>query len=392
MPAALTSADLSGARDARARRPPRHLLLGPLPVVVIGAEGVGSILFHADKLQSALALAIGLGVAIAALLMRQRQPVTAIAIVLIDAAVVNFAPTLTLPMLLALFTIAMLRPRRETWIAALATAVVTIATPALHGHPITELQAILSRLVGIGMVVAIGLYLRTRQDYIEGLHERAERLERERELLSQQAVTDERGRIARELHDAVAHSVSLMVVQTQALRASGVDPQAAPTLDRIAGLGREALSEMHRMLGVLRPQQDGAERAPQPGVEDIAALVAQVREAGLEAGLRVEGDRRALPAGVDLSAYRIVQEALTNVIRHAHAANAIVTVRYGSDALELQVVDDGVGPQAPGDNGNGSGGHGLLGMRERVALFDGELELGAGPSGGYRVRAVLPLS
>jgi signal transduction histidine kinase len=263
-------------------------------------------------------------------------------------------------------------------------------TPLLHGAHEAP-GAILSRFVAVGLAVAAGLYLRARADYVTGLHERAARLEREQELLAEQAVAEERVRIARELHDVVAHNVSLMVVQAQALAATsegGAEQQAA--LARVAGLGREALSEMHRMLGVLRVQNGGPpEREPQPGVRDLESLLAGTRQTGLDATLAIEGTPIELPPGVDLSAYRIVQEALTNVIRHAHATQAEVTLRYRSDALSVTVNDDGMGPPP----GASTTGHGLVGMRERVALFGGKLEAGACPGGrGYRIHAQLPLS
>jgi signal transduction histidine kinase len=247
---------------------------------------------------------------------------------------------------------------------------------------------VVSRLVVIGLAVAVALYLRARADYINGLRERAERLERERELMAQQAVGDERVRIARELHDVVAHNVSLMVVQAQALAATGAPGGSHEALDRVADLGREALSEMHRMLGVLRLQNGGApELEPQPGVRDLPTLIERTRQAGLEASLDVAGSPRELPAAIDLSVYRIVQEALTNVIRHAGAEHATVTLDYTPDALEVSVIDDGAGP-----SGAQSGaGHGLVGMRERVGLFGGEFAAGGRIQGhGYRVRALIP--
>jgi signal transduction histidine kinase len=238
--------------------------------------------------------------------------------------------------------------------------------------------------------VALGLYLRARADYITGLQERAERLERERGLRAQQAVAEERVRIARELHDVVAHNVSLMVVQAQALAATGSGGDQGRALNQVADLGRDALSEMHRMLGVLRIQNGSApERAPQPGVRDLDTLVERTRQAGLETSLVQRGTARELPAAVDLSAFRIVQEALTNVIRHADAKRASITLAYGAEALEVTVLDDGVGSLQPADTGDG--GHGLIGMRERVALFGGELQTGQLQGGGYRVHAVLPM-
>jgi signal transduction histidine kinase len=258
----------------------------------------------------------------------------------------------------------------------------------IHEQTITA-GTIGSRLVVLGLAVAVALYLRARADYINGLKERAERLEREHELLAQKSVADERVRLARELHDVVAHNVSLMVVQAQALAATGGGDTQNETLGHVADLGREALSEMHRMLGVLRLQDgDAAEREPQPGVRDLPMLIERTRQAGLEAALNVDGSAREVPAAVDLSVYRIVQEALTNVIRHAHATQATVTLTYSPDALEVTVLDDGAGPPLGQANG---GGHGLVGMRERVALFGGELETGPRSYGsGYRVRALLP--
>jgi signal transduction histidine kinase len=201
-------------------------------------------------------------------------------------------------------------------------------------------------------------------------------------------VGDERVRIARELHDVVAHNVSLMVVQAQALAATGPHDTQHEALGQVADLGREALSEMHRMLGVLRLQNGGApELEPQPGVRDLATLVERTLQAGVETTLTVEGVPRDLPAAVDLSVYRIVQEALTNVIRHAHAHQATVTLGYSPDTLEVTVLDNGTGPSGE----HGDGGHGLVGMRERVALFGGELETGQRTYGnGYRVRALIP--
>jgi signal transduction histidine kinase len=199
---------------------------------------------------------------------------------------------------------------------------------------------------------------------------------RERELLAEAAANEERLRIARELHDAVGHDVSLMVVQAEALAAVTGDERA----DAIAALGRRTMGELHRTLKVLR---DDAAHAPQPGMESLDTVLDGARAAGVPITFTVEGAPRALPAGLDASAFRIVQEAVTNVIRHAGGAPASVTVHYGSDALELVVADEGSGAAA------GRGGHGLVGMRERVAAFGGTLE--AGPRDhGFVVRAELP--
>jgi signal transduction histidine kinase len=217
---------------------------------------------------------------------------------------------------------------------------------------------------------------------------RAQLAERERDLAAREAVVEERARIARELHDAIAHNVSMMVVQAGAERrvleaSEGSTPEVLATIERI---GRGALTEMRRLVGMLR-SDTADELAPQPGLGDLSTLAAQVREAGLPVELRVEGERRELPVGIELSAYRIVQEALTNALKHAGRAQATVQVRYGRDSLELEIVDDGAGAAAPVS----SGGHGLVGIRERVALYGGRLDAGRRPSGGFAVRVLLPI-
>src|SRR5207248_3034774 len=223
---------------------------------------------------------------------------------------------------------------------------------------------------------------------IRGREERAELAEREREVAAREAVVEERARIARELHDVVAHNVSMMVVQAGAERrvvdaANGSTREVLQTIEQI---GRSALTEMRRLLGMLRSDADDP-LAPQPGLDDLPTLVGQVREAGLPVELQVDGERRELPVGIELSAYRIVQEALTNALKHAGEAHATVRVRYGADSLELEIVDDGAGARAP----VASGGHGLVGMRERVALYGGRLDAGRRPSGGFAVRVLLPI-
>jgi signal transduction histidine kinase len=301
--------------------------------------------------------------------------------------VFGWGPVVVFPVLLALFNVAEYSQRALVISATIISGAAWVISLVVHGDRI-DAATIGSRLVVIGLVVAVALYLRARADYINGLRERAERLERERELLAQQAVGEERVRIARELHDVVAHNVSLMVVQAQALAATGAPDPQREALGHVADLGREALSEMHRMLGVLRLHNGGApELEPQPGVRDLPMLIERTRQTGLEATLTVEGQPRELPAAVDLSVYRIVQEALTNVVRHAQARRATVTLSYAPETLEVTVLDDGAGPSGE----NGDGGHGLVGMQERVALFGGELETGRRSYGdGYRVRALIP--
>ena len=210
------------------------------------------------------------------------------------------------------------------------------------------------------------------------------------ERQAERAAADERARMARELHDIVSHNLSVVVLQAAGAQAAG-GSDADPALEKIERSGLQALVEMRRLLGVLRqPGEQSArpELSPQPGVAGLAALAEGVRAAGLRVVLAVDGDPSPLPAAVDISAYRIVQEALTNVLRHAGQASAQVTVRCGADEVQIEVTDDGAGPQAGEQAG---GGHGLAGMRERVALFGGELTAGPRPGGGFAVRALLPL-
>jgi signal transduction histidine kinase len=242
---------------------------------------------------------------------------------------------------------------------------------------------------GIAWLTGYGLTRRLEQAH--AAEERAQRLELRREAEAREAVADERARIARELHDVVGHAVSVMTVQ-----ASGVRRLLNPEQDRerealmiVEQTGREALAEMRRLVGVLRRPEEAPALAPQPSLQFLDRLVEQAREAGLPVDVRIEGEAKELPAGVDLTAYRLVQEALTNAIKHAQATSAEVFVRYEDGAVELQVVDDGRGAS---DGTSESGGHGLVGMRERVTVYGGELEAGPRPEGGFALKARLPTS
>ena len=205
---------------------------------------------------------------------------------------------------------------------------------------------------------------------------------------AQRAVAEERVRLARELHDVTAHHVSVIALQAEAGQSLlPDDPQRAlEVLERIGTSAREALGDLRRMLGVLRSEEEPGERSPQPGLGALPALVAHVRQAGVPVELHVEGTPTPLDAAVDLSAYRIVQEALTNVLRHARARHATVTITYDDAGVGLEVADDGMGPPSRG-RGQGMG---LAGMRERAALLGGDLEVGPRPGGGFAVRARLP--
>jgi signal transduction histidine kinase len=238
----------------------------------------------------------------------------------------------------------------------------------------------------------LGHYVQTRRRYTESLEAQNRVLEQARHDLARQAVVEERLRIARELHDVVAHSMSVVAVHAGSGRmVAAEDPAAAErALATIEVTTRSALREMRRLLGVLRSAgaEEPAALEPAPGLADLDALVAQVTRSGVDVELRVEGRRTAVPAGVDLSAYRVVQEALTNVIKHAGPARAVVEVRYTDTAVTVEVVDDGQGAATPA----AAGGHGLVGMRERVAVHGGVLDVGPGDAGGFHVSARFPVT
>jgi signal transduction histidine kinase len=235
----------------------------------------------------------------------------------------------------------------------------------------------------------VGYIGRVRRDYLE---ERAARMEREREEEARRAVARERARIARELHDVVAHSVGLMTVQAGAANlVFAKDPDATlSSLSSIEETGRLALGELRRLLGVLRTEDEGEELSPQPGLDRLDDVVAKVEEAGVEVEVTVEGDLQDLPTALGLSAYRILQESLTNVLKHAGRwARAEVVVRRTQDELVLEIADDGRGVAS--EAARVRGGHGLIGMRERVALFGGRMSTGPRPGGGFFVRTEIPL-
>ena len=239
---------------------------------------------------------------------------------------------------------------------------------------------------GIGWLV--GYALRERTEQTQAAEERAARAERDREAAARVAVAEERARIARELHDVVAHAVSVMVLQVGAVRHRMPDSQAEnrEALQNVEQAGRTALAEMRRLLGAMRRDDDQPEYLPHPGLADLDSLLDDVRAAGLAVRLRVHGEPVALPPGLDLSAYRIVQEAVTNTLKHAHAHQAEVDVHYEPHDLRVEVRDDGRGPTT----GDGLG-HGLVGIGERVKIFGGDLSAGAAPTGGFVLRARLPL-
>jgi len=329
------------------------------------------------------------------LLGRRRFPFGAPAAVGIAAALISFVDKTVVPFdgvtflagCVALFLVASLRDRFQA-IAGFAIAEGVLAV-VVHNDPRSGVGNFVVASIIFAVVWAVAFGVGRKSVEADEAKERAVRAEREREERARAAVAEERARIARELHDVVGHSVSVMTVQ-----ASGVRRLLRPDQDRereallvVERTGREALAEMRRMVGVLRRPEEAPALAPQPSLDHLSRLVDQAREAGLPVELRIEGEAIQLPAGVDLTAYRLVQEGLTNVVKHAEATRAEVLVNYGDSYLEVTVRDDGKGV----GNGDG-GGHGLVGMRERVSVYGGELDAGPQTGGGYRLRAKLPLT
>ena len=301
----------------------------------------------------------------------------------------RLVPYLFIPFLIgcaAVFLVG-LRVRAQA-IAGLIAAIGVTALVA-YRDPLTSVGDFVATSIVLAILWAVAFALGETFREADSARSRAARAEREREERARLAVSDERARIARELHDVVGHSVSVMTVQASAARRL-LRPDQEKERDALLVVeqtGREALAEMRRMVGVLRRPEEAPALAPQPSLEQIQKLVEQTREAGLPVELRIEGEPAQLPAGVDLTAYRLVQEGLTNAVKHARAQHAEVVLQYADGQVEVSVSDDG-----RGDGGGDSGGHGLLGLRERVAVYGGELDAGPLAGGGYRLRATLPLS
>jgi signal transduction histidine kinase len=294
------------------------------------------------------------------------------------AGVDTFAPGV----LVATYTLAAHCERRVALRAGIVALLVLAPANAFSSGRL-QVDAAIPAVVALAAAWLLGDNMRTRRAYYRELEEKAERLEREREANERRAAAEEQARIARELHDVIAHNVGVMVLQAVGAReVFDADPaRAREALAAIESTGRDALSELRHLLGVAG---DGsAALAPQPGLAHLEALVDQVRATGLTVELAVEGETQDVPAGVGLSAYRVVQEALTNTLRHAFASRVWVFVRRRQGELEVEILDDGAGPPASA----AAAGRGLAGMRERVALFGGELEAGARPDGGFRVWA-----
>jgi signal transduction histidine kinase len=280
-------------------------------------------------------------------------------------------------------------------LAGLAAAELGLAAVQLIQGRFGEPAAWVQFALIIGAAWLLGYFVGDRHVYAARLEERTAELEQAREELARRAVAEERLRLARELHDVVAHSMSVIAVQSGvgAHVAESRPEEVGKALSAIEATSRATLEELRRLLGVLRQDSEPqASLAPVPGLADLEGLLGEVAKAGLAVRLQVEGTPSPLPAGVDLSAYRIVQEALTNVVKHAGPAQAQVTIGYRDRDVTVEVTDDGRGAAAPTGDGRGGTGHGLVGMRERVAAFGGDLETGPRPGGGFRVAARLPLA
>jgi signal transduction histidine kinase len=323
------------------------------------------------------------------LVVRRRFPVLIAAVCIVVGTATGAG---VLSFLIAFYTLGAYAHSRRVVLITGAVAVAGVLAqpgPALEsGEPFWVLAVV--GIVFVTPPTLLGLYMGARKQLIASLQERTARLEREQHLLAERARTEERTRIAREMHDVVANRVSVMVVQAGAVRAiARRDPQrAAEAAGVIGDMGRQALDELRQVIGVLRLGENAA-ALPAPGMDDIRGLVGQSRAAGLDVTLTVQGDERMLPAAIAGTAYRVVQEALTNVHKHAGAVTARVALHHLPDAIEVRVENDA--PSARPDHGLPSGGNGLVGLRERVTALGGVFEASAGDGGGYAVRARVPL-
>ena len=360
----------------------------------IGLVFLGEVLLGADEAghripAAAVALAFGLSLLVLRTLPLATLGVACAVILLSHSAVVGVAET---GAFLFGFVIAIYSAGRHTQgrmtvaCAVFVAAAIPLAAFDPRQPPSFSDVAFFTMFIG-GPFVA-GRIIRLRREREHALLGHAATLERERDTKAREAVAEERTRIARELHDVVAHAISVMVLQARGGRRMLADDpnDARQAFDAIESSGEQALGEMRRLLGMLRSDDEELALAPQPTLGRIAELADSLRRTGLPVEVTIEGKQVELPPGVDVSAYRIVQEALTNALKHAGPARAHVFIRYRADELELEVVDDGAG------TGNGGGsGHGLAGIRERVGIYRGELHTGTRPEGGYALRARLPL-
>jgi signal transduction histidine kinase len=349
-----------------------------------------------DAPRSALWFALpAVAIMVSPLLARRRFPFAALVGFWLLAAGVTFVDGRLIPFMSSVFVLGMvvsflLGYLHDAVQATIGLAVVVIGAAIVvynvPGHPASQLVFI---PILFGICWLAGFVARERAQQAHAAEERASHAEQERDTVARVAVAEERARIARELHDIVAHAVSVMVLQVGAVRHKLPGPQteAREALRGVEQAGRGALAEMPHLLDAMREDGDAVELGPQPGLDRLDALLQDVGRAGLPVWLHVDGDRLELPPGINISAYRIVQEGLTNVLKHAHASQAEVTLHYAADALQIEVSDNGHGAM-PSDGR----GHGLIGIRERVKLYGGDVSTRSGNGGGFTLSARLPLT
>jgi signal transduction histidine kinase len=369
-----------------------------LLIVLLGIAAVLQLVFREDA-EGAPSTTLWFCVPAAALMAlplvaRRRFPFAAAAAFWLIAVGVSFVDGRLVPFLFTIFVVGMtasfllgsLRDARDSWMGLVI--VLGGAAIVLYNLPTHSIGQLVFYPLLFGVCWLAGFALHERAEQAEAAEARATQAEREREVGARIAVAEERARIARELHDVVAHAVSVMVLQAGAVRHK-LPVELAEDKDALRHVeqtGRSALGEMRRLLGAMRSEGDGVDLAPQPGVDGLDALFDEVGRAGLPVDLHLAGEQFALPRSIDLSAYRIVQEGLTNALKHAHASHAEVTLGYAPDELRIEVRDDGRGMSA----GDGRG-HGLVGVRERVKIYGGEMTASTAAEGGFVLSARLPI-
>jgi signal transduction histidine kinase len=376
------------ARDFFVRR---TVLTDLLVATAVATASIVSDLFDQASLTWAVLFDLALAVP---LLWRRRRPVEAFLVVAAVALVQWITGTLAgdLAVLIALYSVAAYERRRWTVPLAAGIAGVGVALAILRWAPPGETVRVAVLLTGtVSTAWIAGIYVRTRRAYLASVLDRAATAERDRDRQAQVAVAAERSRIAREMHDVVAHNLAVMIALSDGAAASTrTDPEeATQVMQQASAVGRQALAEMRRLVGVLRSDGPG-HRAPQPGDADLDDLVERVRSAGLGVDLVVTGQPGRSSAGAQLTAYRIVQESLTNVLKHApRASRAVVTLRYDPTAIDVEIANDDLG--RPARWGEWRQGHGLTGIRERAAVYGGTVHAGPLPGGGWRVATRLDL-
>ena len=327
------------------------------------------------------------------LVLRRRYPVGVFVVIALATLLQGITGRLLpgdLAILVALYTVATTRPRRLAIAAGVVVELGAIAAALLYAP---NDEAVGRGLVLVTGLVPTALFLgttqRNRRAYLASVEDRAERLERERDSQARLAVTAERTRIAREMHDVVAHSLSVMITLADgaALTAANDPARAAAVMEQVSATGRQSLAEMRRLVGVLRTESGADDLAPQPGLEQLDDLLSRTRKAGLPIHLTVSGAPRVVPDSVSSTVYRLVQEAMTNALKHGRQVSEVgVGLRWSDAALDVDVLNDGDDPDPVAGTG-----HGLVGMNERVQLFGGAVRSGPRPAGGWAVHAHLPL-